>query len=293
MSDPGGPYYQVDPMTGRPVAYQGFGMYPPPPPPRRNRTPLIVTLAVALALVVGTVVTIVVLQSGGTDPVAVPQSTTAEPTLGTTSPRTPSTTPRRTTTSPLPSDARVPASIPGWQGVLSPREKAGYDVPKDWKVETPGTVVGFSDNDDNPSAIMHGTTTYKPEACPNSRGSYRGHTGFVTAGAADPERAAVNGARLFADAAALNPDDTRAPVSTTPPVPVKVANGTIDAVMATATVTATHPGECPSPTVLFTAVAFKNGTSTVLFMMYLDQGVPDALPADIAAQIITTIRPMG
>ncbi|MCP2304222.1 hypothetical protein [Actinokineospora globicatena] len=282
MSDP---YYQVDPLTGRPVAYQGFGMYEPPPPPPR-KTPLYVFLALLLVVALGVVFMVIKMSADDAEPLA----TTAQTPPPTTSRS--ATTRSTTTTSPMPASARIAPTIPGWQGVLSPKEKAAYDVPQDWKVETPGTVVGFDDHKGTLVAVMHGATTYVPEACPDSRSSYRGHAGFVTAGATDPERAAVNGVRLFADAAALNKDDTRAPVSSTAPKPVKVANGTIDAITATATVTPTHPSECPSPTILFTSVAFKHGTTTILFLMYQDQGVPDTLPQPIADQIITTIRPV-
>ncbi|GAA2985463.1 hypothetical protein [Actinokineospora diospyrosa] len=274
-------YHQVDPLTGKPLVYQSFGTYPPPlppPPPPRKRTRLFVLLAILLVVAVGAVVTVVVLLDNNPQPVAVAQDPTLAP------------PPPAGTHQPKPSDARVPAITPGWQGVLSIKEQVAYDVPKDWKVESPGTQVGFNDNDSHPVAIMHGATTYKPEACPDSRGSYRGHTGFVSVGSTDPQRAALNGVRLFADAAALNPDDTRAPVAITDPKPTTIANGT-PAVTATARVTITHPTVCPSPTILFTSVAFKNGNSTALFMMYLDEGVPDALAPDIAEQIIKSIRP--
>ncbi|MBM7775891.1 hypothetical protein JOD54_006095 [Actinokineospora baliensis] len=274
MSEP----YQVDPLSGRPLGHQSFGAYPPPlppPPPPRGNTRWVVLLAVVLALLVGAVVAVVALVDDSPEPVAVAAPTTSPP---------------PTVSLPQPTGVRVPSTRPGWQGVLSVKEQLVYDVPEDWKVENLGTVVGFNDNNGNAVAIMHGATTYKPEVCPESRGSYRGHTGFVSVGSTDPERAALNGARLFADAAALNPDDTRAPVATTPPTPTTIANG-VEAISATARVTITHPSDCPSPTVLFTSVAFRHGTSTALFMIYIDEGVPDALNPAIIDQIIKTIRP--
>ncbi|WP_156893618.1 hypothetical protein [Actinokineospora enzanensis] len=303
MSNPGGPYwqepYQVDPLTGKPVSYQppqptgyqGFGMYDPPPPPRppRNRTPLVVGLALAVVVAIGAVVTVVLVNRDDSDQVADPPPTTrtVDPPRSVTKPPTTTRKPGKT-----PTTTPAEPAVPGWQPVQSDREHAGYDVPKDWEIATPDTIVGFEDNDGKPTAVMHDVATYKPEACPNSRGSYRGHTGFVSAGTVDPQRAAVNGVRLFAEAAALNKDGSKAPVSTADPTPVKVADGKVDAVLATATLTVNEPGDCPSPTVSFTAVAFTNGSQTTLFMMYLDQGVPDALPNDVAARVVSSLRPI-
>ncbi len=320
MSTPGGPYwqepqpqYQVDPITGQPSGYQpqgyqpqqggyqGFGMYPqggpPMPPPKPNRTPLIVSLVVLVVVAIGVVTTLLVVDNDDDQPIAGPPSTTETTTTTAKSPSTtrrPTSTTRRPTTSSTPTEVdqiKVDPVIAGWQGVLSYKEGVAYDVPKDWEVETPGTIVGFEDNAGKPTAVMHGVTTYKPDACPASRGSYRGHGGFVTAGTTDPTRAAQNGVKLFADAAALNKDGTSAPVAVTPPVATKVGEGKIEAVTATATLTVTEPGACPSPTVLFTSVAFKNGANTVLFMMYMDQGTPDALPKETADKLITSLRP--
>ncbi|SDC32113.1 hypothetical protein [Actinokineospora iranica] len=318
MSTPGGPYwqeqhpqYQVDPLTGQPVSqqpqqtgfqgggYQGFGMYPQrqPEPPKPNRTPLIVTLVVVVVVAIGAVTTLLLVNRDSDDPapVAAPSSSAEKTTADRpTATRKPVTSSPRPTTSTTPTDVsqiKVDPVISGWQGVLSPKEGVAYDVPKDWEVEKPSVIVGFDDNEGKPTAVMHGVSTYKPEACADVKGSYRGHVGFVSAGTAEPERAARNGAKLFADAAALNADGSKAPVTVTDPVPAKVDHGKIDAVSATATLTVNQPGECSSPTVLFTTVAFKNGANTVLFMMYMDQGTPDALPADIAAQVVSSIRP--
>ncbi|GLZ40066.1 hypothetical protein [Actinokineospora sp. NBRC 105648] len=317
MSNPGGPYwqepspqYQVDPLTGQPVAYQppgqqqpppggyqGFGMYGPPQPPPRNRTPLIVALVALVVVAIGVTATVLLVNRDDSTPIAGPSSTEEAPTTTTstrTTARRPTTSSRPPSTSSTPTDVEditVPPVTAGWQGVLSYKEQVAYDVPKDWEIETPGTIVGFEDNAGKPSAVMHGVTTYKPEACPNSRGSYRGHAGFVTAGGATPEQAAANGVKIFADAAALNKDGSKAPVALSPAAPTKVAGGKLAAVIATATMTVTEPGDCGSPTILFTAVAFKNGSSTALFMMYMDQGVSDALPAEISDKVIASVRP--
>ncbi|WP_424185525.1 hypothetical protein ACOBQX_27080 [Actinokineospora sp. G85] len=319
MSTPGGPYwqepqpqYQVDPVTGQPApyqqghpqgdqqyqqSYQGFGMYqqPPPGPPKSNRTPWIVVAVVVLVAAIGGVATLLWINKDGDEPAAAPGPSSSQQAPETTSSSRKSTS--RPTTSARPStpsnveDILVESVVTGWQGVLSYKEGVAYDVPKDWKVATPDTIVGFADNEGKPTAVMHGVTTYKPDACTAVKGSNRGNAGFVTAGQTEIERAAVNGVKLFAEAASLNPDNTKAPVQLSEPSPTKVAAGKVDAVTATAVMTVDQPGECPSPTVKFTSVAFKNGENTMLFMLYHDQGTPDALPDDVVTKIIQSIRP--
>ncbi len=179
----------------------------------------------------------------------------------------------------------------GFQGVLSYKENVAYDVPADWKVETPGTLVGYEDNDGKPVAIMHGVSTYEPDACPDVSGSNRGNVGFETAGTVAPADAAPAGAKVFADGAALDDDGSSAPVTTTAPVDVKVDHGTIAATMATATVTPPASARCAAPTMLITAVAFRTTKGTALFIMSLDQGTSDALAPTLAQQIIASLRP--
>ncbi|WP_436501174.1 hypothetical protein [Actinokineospora sp. HUAS TT18] len=314
MSTPGGPYwqepqpqYQVDPITGQPAyyqpqqqqpygGYQGFGMYQPPEPPKPNRTPWILALVAVLVLVGGGVTAFLLLKDDESPtPIAGPSSSAA-PTTTKTSAKGPTLKPTtaKPTTSRTPTeveDIKVDAVTPGFQGVLSYKDKVAYDVPADWKIETPGTVVGFEDNDGKVVAIMHGVTTYRPDACPTVKGSYRGHVGMVAAGDAEITRAAKNGAKLFADGAAINKDNTKEPVTVTEPVPTKVGQGKIEAMKATATMTVTKPGECSSPSVLFTSVAFQVKGKTFVLISYQDQGVADTLPPETLDKVIASVRP--
>ncbi|OLR94099.1 hypothetical protein BJP25_09760 [Actinokineospora bangkokensis] len=302
----------MDPNTGQPVpyqqpgypqggypqqqgGYQGFGMYQQPPgqPPRKSRTPWVIAAVVVLVLAIGGVGALIYFNQDEDQPVAGPPTSSSAPTSAPSTQKSTSTS-KKPSTSSTPTqveDILVDSVVTGWQGVLSYKENVAYDVPKDWVVETPGTIVGFEDNNGKPVAVMHGVTTYKEDACTSVKGSYRGHAGFVTAGTTEPERAATNGVKLFADAAALNPDGTTAPVQAEAAKPTKVNAGKVDAFIATAVLTVNQPGECPSPSVLFTAVAFKNGANTALFMMYQDQGVSDALPTESAEKIVQSIRP--
>lgn len=319
MSTPGGPYwqeqppqYQVDPITGQPSpfqgqpqpqqqqqfgGYQGFGMYQPPEPPKSNSAPWIIAL-VALLVLGGGGVGAYFLLSGDDkpeqQPIAGPSSSSAAPTTTKGKPSPVKTTAKKPTTAKTPTEVeeiKVDAVTPGFQGVLSYKEKVAYDIPTDWKIETPGMVVGFEDNAGKPKAIMHGVSTYRENACTNVRGSYRGHVGLVSVDNLELPLGAKNGVKVFAEAAALNKDNSMAPVTYTEPVATKVGQGKIDAMMAKATLTVNQPGECSSPTVEFTSVAFKiGGGKTAIFISYMDQGVPDALPAATLDKVIASLR---
>ncbi|MGH3862092.1 hypothetical protein [Actinokineospora sp.] len=316
MSTPGGPYwqepqpqYQVDPMTGQPApfqaqpqqqqpfgGYQGFGMYQPPEPPKSNNAPWIIAL-VALLVLGGGGVGAYFLLSGDDQPqqpIASPESSSSAPTTTKAKPSPTKSTAKKPTTAKTPTEVeeiKVDAVTPGFQGVLSYKENVAYDVPTDWKIETPGMVVGFEDNAGKPKAIMHGVSTYRENACTNVRGSYRGRVGLVSVDDLELALGAKNGVKVFAEAAALNKDNTMAPVTYTEPVATKVGHGKIDAMTAKGTLTVNQPGECSSPTVEFTSVAFKiGGGKTAIFISYMDQGVPDALPADTLQKIIASLR---
>ncbi|MBC6449356.1 hypothetical protein [Actinokineospora xionganensis] len=317
MSTPGGPYwqepqpqYQVDPMTGQPApfqgqpqqqqpygGYQGFGMYQPPEPPKSNNAPWIIALVALLVLGGGGVGAYFLLSEDDTPeqaPIAGPASSSSAPTTTKGKPSPTKTTAKKPTTNKTPTEVeeiKVDAVTPGFQGVLSYKENVAYDVPTDWKIETPGMVVGFEDNAGKPKAIMHGVSTYRENACTNVRGSYRGHVGLVSVENLDLTLGAKNGVKVFAEAAALNKDDSKAPVTYTEPVATKVGQGKIDAMTAKGTLTVNQPGECASPTVEFTSVAFKiEGGKTAIFISYMDQGVPDALPAETLQKIIASLR---
>jgi hypothetical protein len=308
VTNPNNPYWQVDPITGQQVQpgtpqYGGYGGYgqpgggygqvgpgyqmPPPGPPKPNRTPLIVAAIVFVVAVVGVVTTLFLVNNGNNKHDASGPRTSVQPTSH--------STPTAASTS-LSPEGDVPTSpvIPGFQGVKSQRDGAAYDVPADWKVETPDTLTGFEDNNGKPVAVIHAVSTYKPDACPNDPGSYRAHVGFASAGQVDPRTAAKGEAKIMADGAAINDDGSRSPVTVSEATATKVDQGTIDAMTATATVTETsQSGQCTAPSQVITTVAFSTGANTALFVYYGDQGVADALPDAVLQQVISSLRPVG
>ncbi len=227
-------------------------------------------------MVVGAGVTVWAVNGDGTtEPAAGP---TVQP--STTTSTQPSTTPLAV------EDVLVDPVVPGWQGVRSPKDGVVYDVPKDWKVLTPGTLIGY-ERDGKVTIVKHGVSRYLEGACgeppPGEVPAYRGSVGFVTADSDDPDQVAPAIARKWAEAAATD-EAGEAPIAQlSPPEEITVANGTIPAVTVSATVV---------PEVRVTTVAFTLGDgSTRLFLMALDQQVPDALDEATAAQMIQSIRP--
>lgn len=131
------PQYGADPYSaygpggtaGYPAYQSGYGAPPPPPePPKRSRLPIVLSL-VAILAVVGTTITILVLNRGG-DPAPAaggapssPSSTSRRPSSS--GPRLPSSSRR-----PTPS-ATKPPNREGWTTVTM--VGGTYQVPADWK----------------------------------------------------------------------------------------------------------------------------------------------------------------
>ncbi|MCF3123907.1 hypothetical protein IPZ68_29985 [Streptomyces arenae] len=60
------------------------------------------------------------------------------------------------------------ATIAGWQVVVNPKWGTAFDVPPDWKVETPDTFIGFDDRKDEGAKTIIGMSApavYKSKWC--------------------------------------------------------------------------------------------------------------------------------
>lgn len=202
--------------------------------------------------------------------------------------RTPSRSPTLAPATPSPS--QVPAVVPGWTAVES-RELVAYDVPSDWTVEDGSLLVGFQASDG--LVIMHNSATYKDDVCPGTGSSSRGRAGLVSAKQPQARQAAPAVSEQWAKVAASDDGGTGASVGTTTVSTVKVAGGSIEATAASTVLTIPHPEACQAPSMTFTAVSFEVRGRVVVFMLYLDQGVADALAQDVAAGVIGSLRPIG
>jgi hypothetical protein len=57
------------------------------------------------------------------------------------------------------------ATIPGWKVVVNPKWGTAFDVPADWTVETPGTFIGFEDDDGKVIIGMSAPAYFKEKWC--------------------------------------------------------------------------------------------------------------------------------
>ncbi|HEX6352053.1 hypothetical protein [Actinophytocola sp.] len=111
------PQQQYPPTSGFPVP--GYG--PPPPPPKRSKLPMVLSL-IAIVIIVGAVVTIVLVNRPGDQPVAQndPTSTSSKPDPSKTESTSPSTTPS--------------TGGSDWIAIDNTKNSGlRYEVPPDWK----------------------------------------------------------------------------------------------------------------------------------------------------------------
>jgi hypothetical protein len=255
-------------------SYQGFA----PEPPKKGKKGLWIGFG-ALGVVIAVGATLFFVLRDGDDPqpqAQPPQSSAPQPPAS----EPPSTQPN----SGAPQDNKVPSTTPGWQGILSAKDKTAYDLPATGWETKPGDVVGY--NQGQFKMVIHEASTYKLGACPDASGSNRGVVGFATADQIPVDNAARGAVRLWIQAATGKAD---VPLPEIKQVPI--AGGTIQAVSSTGTFTPPEGEECRAPSVKITSAAFKVGEQTICFVIVLDQGTPDALPEADAQKILASLRP--
>ncbi|OXM55819.1 hypothetical protein CFP71_16620 [Amycolatopsis thailandensis] len=255
--------------------YQGFA----PEPPKKSKKGLWIGLgALVLVIAVGATLFFVLRDGDEPQPQAGPPPSSAPVPPSSSASKPPSTS------SGAPKDNEVPSTTPGWQGILSAKDKTAYDLPASGWETKPGQIVGY--NEGEFKMVIHEASTYKLGACPDARGSNRGVVGFATAGDIPVENAARGAVRLWIQAATGKADVPMPDVKQVP-----IANGAIQATSSTGTFTPPETEECRAPSVKITSAAFKSGEQTICFVMAIDQGTPDALPDADAQKILASLRP--
>ncbi|MEU6129097.1 hypothetical protein ABZ805_07980 [Saccharopolyspora sp. NPDC047091] len=290
----GGPPYQGG------MRYQGFGTFdrpqeptapppvaplpppPPPSPPRRNRGPLI-ALCAAVAVVLVVVVTAVVFGGSGGDDDAragsAPAPTSAAPeTSAATAPGTSAPTSAGPPPEPL---------EPGWQAVPVPKRNAAYDVPPGWELQSPGSLVGFGETEDDPVTVS-GVALYQHGYCPDRSGSFRGLAGATARRGPDAAAIATDMARRFSELAY----GADARIELTPPQPAVLPGG-LPGHKVVATVFPA-PAACGSPSAVVNVLTTDgSGGTAVVHVAAADQEVPDAVTPDVLDRITASVRPAG
>ncbi|MEU5189312.1 hypothetical protein AB0G83_19500 [Streptomyces klenkii] len=151
------PYQQQPPgppQPGQPGSGQQWQAPAPPgapQPPRDNRKrTTIIAITAAVAVVAAAVITgVVVLKDDDKEnvahsdpaksPSAAPSASSAAPSQSAS--EDPADNPR--------ANAEVKPVIDGWKVVSNSKRHIAFDVPKEWKVGSPGTSFGFQDEDDH------------------------------------------------------------------------------------------------------------------------------------------------
>jgi len=271
--DPQQPYegYQQFPQQ----TYQGFA----PEPPKKSKKGLWIGLgAFVLVIAVGATLFFVLRDGDDPQPQAGPPPSSAPVPPSSSASKPPSSS------SGAPKDNKVPSTTPGWQGILSAKDKTAYDLPASGWETKPGQSVAY--NEGEFKMVIHEVSTYKLGACPDSQGSNRGVVGFATAGQIPVENAARGAVRLWIQSATGKADVPMPDVKQVP-----IASGAIQAVSSTGTFSPLETEECRAPSVKITSAAFKSGDQTICFVMAMDQGTPDALPEEDAQKILASLRP--
>ncbi|GAA3356087.1 hypothetical protein [Saccharopolyspora gregorii] len=285
----GGPPYQGG------MRYQGFGTFdrapqpaaappppPPPPPPKRNRGPL-VALSAAVAVVLVVVITAVLFGGSGEDDDAQAGTAPAPASESLAAPQTSA----ETSPGSSPPTAPAPAPlVPGWQAVAVPKRQAAYDVPPEWRLETPDNVIGFGEQDD--PVTMTGVAIYQRGYCPDRGGSFRALAGATARRGPDDATVATDTARRFAELAY----GADARIELGPPQPVVLPGGLPGTkVVATAF---PAPAACGAPSAVVNVLATNgNGESSVVHVVGADQEVPGAVTPDVLDGITASVRPAG
>lgn len=192
----------------------------------------------------------------------------------------------------------VPPTIPGWLPVSSEVDDFSFDVPPDWTVEEPGSMLGFETSDGHLLA-MHGVSRFETNFCPTLDVSARAQAGFTTIDSDDVANgtaAARRTATQWAEAAYSSPDGTTRPsISLSAVKPVRVLAGTVEAEQVTATVHPAAVNGCspPAVSIVATALPLSADPSVTAYHVHLilaDEQVPDAVTPAVTAQIVASIR---
>nr|WP_237695017.1 hypothetical protein [Streptomyces sp. SID5468] len=195
-------------------------------------------------------------------------------------------------------DQQLKPLIAGWQPQANATNHIAYDVPpaaQHWKL---GTGSSYVDAAGKPVVAGEGEATYREGGCasadnPNAFGTAgKGQlaTAITQGGQGDLGTNAVNVAGNWAFAA-YGGKAHKPKISMGTPVPWK-HNG-IDGYIATAKVTVTYrPSACVPPTAVSRGLAYKGKDGQVhCWVLFADQGVPDALPMADIDKITSTVRP--
>ncbi|WP_237735911.1 hypothetical protein [Streptomyces sp. AA1529] len=195
--------------------------------------------------------------------------------------------------------------VEGWQTQTSQKHHFRYDVPakaEKWKVLDKGTALSYTDKAGKPIVVMTAAANYREGGCsshpnPDAIGqASKGQLATVGTTGGGKEGSLQENARNWAGNwgfAAYGGKDHKPKIEVSQAKPWK--HGGIEGYTATAQVTVTNrPSACVPPKAVVHSIAQKLPDGTMHgWVIYADQGVPDALNADDIKKIMNTVRPTG
>lgn len=193
-------------------------------------------------------------------------------------------------------------SVAGWQTQTAQKHHFRYDVPgkaKKWQVFEEDTALSYTDKDGRPIVVMTGAGNYREGGCassPNPKAfgeAGKGQLATVGTTGGGKDGSLQENARNWAGNwgfAAYGGEDHKPKITVSEAKPWK--QGGIDGYTATAQVTVTNrPSSCVPPKAVVHSVAQKLPDGTMHgWVIYADQGVPNALTAAEIEKIMSTVR---
>ncbi|MGW4245137.1 hypothetical protein [Nocardia sp. NPDC004722] len=261
-------------------------MYPQdaaPTPPRSTR-PLVITLIAVVVLgLVAILVVAAMMPARTVTGTALPADQYGFQDTAT------RTTPPPTTTTTVAPKPTIAALTPGWQTAYSTTRNAVYDVPTDWTVPTPSTIIGFESG--NQRVVMSGAAELSPKSCDGHHS--KAMAGVTGSKLADAASAARDVATNWATVGGLN-DDRPNSTYTLSSVETLTIQGK-PAAHITATMANPGPNDCshPATTIVHTLAVPANSGQFVVMVVFADKDVDGAVTADTISKMYTTLRPAG
>lgn len=186
----------------------------------------------------------------------------------------------------------VPPEVKGWTAVSSAKYGLTYDVPRSWRIQSSGTLIGFEGINGGKPSMMSSAAIFREDSCKDGDDEYdRANTGFNQYIEGGVTEVAKHAANKWATSGYTVEGAPAPSVTLSAPKTVKV--GRKKAVYVRADVVLKTTGKCLSPTAVVHTVAVPGvgpGKTTV-FVLLADQGVPDAAPKAQMRKILGSLRP--
>lgn len=204
---------------------------------------------------------------------------------------------------PRDSQAEQP-TVAGWKVVVNPKWGTAFDVPADWEVETPGTLIGFEETDAKggakPIITMSAPAYYKSKWCvsdddKDGRTSDTALAGVGTKGASGAKNAdevAVNQVPWWVYGGYTQPDK-KSLVFDQKAKPYTTKSGVAGSLARAHSKNTPQTGKCASDGKAIT-FGFKNSAGDyVAWSLYGAAGVPAEVSEKTIMQILSTVRLHG